>query len=64
MQHFKSTTQRAMDQAFGYPVDIISSEGHIIHGERRRRYTCRRPNGKKMLHAMMMTDGSVIVLKD
>lgn len=49
--HLKSSTARQIaDEIGGDFVLISASEFQIDGGERRTRYTVRRPRGKKLLH--------------
>lgn len=57
----KSTTQAALDSAFGFRVDYVGSKTFDAHGEKRCIYTVKRPNGSKHLHAVMYANGSVSV---
>lgn len=55
-----SKTQSKLNAAFGFAVDVVSASTFEAHGERRTRYTVKRPNGAKLYHAMMLANGSVI----
>ena len=57
----KNSTIKALEQAFGFSVEVISSSNFEAHGEIRTRYTVKRPNGSKFYHAIMLQDGSVLV---
>lgn len=55
-----SQTISKLEQAFGFKVEVLSSANFEAHGERRIRYTVKRPNGEKHYHAIMLANGSVI----
>ena len=57
-----SATQQKLDKAFGFNVVALSSSNFEAHGELRTRYTVKRPNGKKLLHAIMYANGSVVAV--
>lgn len=57
--HVNSSTQRKIDSALGFPVRVISSSTHEIHGERRTVYTCQRPRGRKNYQVFMGQRGNV-----
>lgn len=57
----KQSTIKALKEAFGFDVEVVSSKAFEAHGERRTRYTVKRPTGSKAYHAIMYTNGSVVV---
>ncbi len=59
MEHFKRSTKNKLANAFGFNVEIISSSTFEAHGEKRIRYTAKRPNGKKYYHAIMYSNGFI-----
>lgn len=61
MEHYKHTTIQALRAAFGFDINIVSSNTFDAHGEKRARYTVRRINGKKLYHAIMFPNGEIVV---
>ena len=58
-----SATRQKLDKAFGFNVVVHGSPStKEIHGERRTIYTVKRPNGKKLYHAVMYGNGSVVAV--
>ena len=57
----KNETISKLEKAFGFKVEVISSANFEAHGERRIRYTVKRPAGDKQFHAIMLSNGSVLV---
>lgn len=64
MNHYSSKTYHALKEAFGFPVEIISSQSFIIDNEiKKTRYTVKRKNGKKFYHAFMFVNGEIDIVK-
>lgn len=57
----KRETIKKLENAFGFPVEVVSSNNFEAHGEIRTRYTVKRPNGSKFYHAIMFKDGTINV---
>ena len=56
----KNETIKKLEKAFGFAVEVVSSNNFEAHGEIRTRYTVKRPNGSKFYHAIMLKNGSVV----
>lgn len=58
----KNEILKKLTEAFGFDVEVVTSANYPVHGDLRTRYTVRRPNGKKLYHAFMFSNGSVVAV--
>ena len=60
MYHISSQTRKAIHEALGHDVVLVSFSTFEAHGQRRTRYTVRSPNGTKHIHLISYENGSIL----